>query len=64
MTEDFASSYAQMIERGIKFVEHPRKESYGTVAVFQDIYGNRWDLIQSSIGAATGATESRASKSR
>ena len=35
-----------MKERGVNFQEEPREESYGTVAVFQDIYGNRWDLLQ------------------
>jgi hypothetical protein len=32
----------------VKFLEHPREESYGTVAVFEDLYGNKWDLIQSA----------------
>jgi len=35
-----------MNERGVNFQEVPREESYGTVAVFEDIYGNRWDLLQ------------------
>ena len=35
-----------MRERGVRFVEEPRHESYGTVAVFVDLYGNRWDLLE------------------
>jgi hypothetical protein len=35
-----------MIARGVKFCETPRKEAYGTVAVFEDLYGNEWDLLQ------------------
>ncbi len=34
------------LARGVRFVEEPRRESYGTVAVFEDLYGNRWDLIE------------------
>jgi catechol 2,3-dioxygenase-like lactoylglutathione lyase family enzyme len=45
-TDDFARDYAAMRARGVEFVEPPRRESYGTVAVFADRYGNRWDLIQ------------------
>ena len=35
-----------MIARGVKFVREPREESYGTVVVFEDLYGNKWDLLQ------------------
>lgn len=35
-----------MRARGVRFVEAPRHEAYGTVAVFEDLYGNRWDLLQ------------------
>ena len=45
-TDDFWRDYREMIARGIKFREAPRDESYGTVAVFEDLYGNRWDLLQ------------------
>lgn len=45
-TEDFDRDHALMRERGAHFVESPRHETYGTVAVFADLYGNRWDLIQ------------------
>jgi catechol 2,3-dioxygenase-like lactoylglutathione lyase family enzyme len=46
-TDDFARDHARMIAAGVRFVRPPRQESYGTVAVFEDLYGNRWDLIQS-----------------
>jgi catechol 2,3-dioxygenase-like lactoylglutathione lyase family enzyme len=45
-TDDFWRDYREMIARGVKFCEAPRDESYGTVAVFEDLYGNRWDLLQ------------------
>jgi len=45
-TDDFARDYAAYTARGVRFVEAPRQEAYGTVAVFEDLYGNRWDLIQ------------------
>jgi len=45
-TDDFARDYQRMRERGVTFLEPPRVESYGTVAVFTDICGNRWDLLQ------------------
>jgi len=45
-TDDFWRDFQTMREKGVRFCEEPRKESYGTVAVFQDLYGNRWDLLQ------------------
>jgi catechol 2,3-dioxygenase-like lactoylglutathione lyase family enzyme len=45
-TDDFAESQARMTKRGVRFLETPRKEIYGQVAVFEDLYGNRWDLIE------------------
>lgn len=45
-TDDFAGDHARMLERGVHFCEQPRHEEYGTVAVFEDLYGNRWDLIE------------------
>ena len=45
-TDNFWRDYHVMKERGVNFQEVPREESYGTVAVFKDIYGNRWDLLQ------------------
>ena len=46
-TDDFERDFEAMQARGVRFVEEPRYEAYGTVAVFVDLYGNRWDLIQS-----------------
>jgi len=45
-TDDFQRDYDAMKQRGVKFLETPLEESYGAVAVFEDIYGNRWDLLQ------------------
>jgi len=47
-TDDFWRDYNEMISRGVRFVREPKKEAYGTVAVFEDLYGNLWDLIQKS----------------
>ena len=44
-TSDFPGDYRGMKERGVRFVEGPRTEPYGMVAVFEDLYGNRWDLV-------------------
>ena len=46
-TDDFERDHQAYKARGIRFVEEPRAEEYGTVAVFEDLYGNRWDLIGS-----------------
>lgn len=45
-TDDFWRDHAAYTSRGVEFVEAPREESYATVVVFKDRYGNRWDLIQ------------------
>lgn len=45
-TDDFWRDYDEMRNRGIHFTETPRQEPYGTVAVFIDLYGNRWDLLE------------------
>ncbi|MCT4565253.1 MAG: VOC family protein [Maledivibacter sp.] len=45
-SDDFWRDYNDMIEKGIEFVREPKKESYGMVAVFKDLYGNLWDLLQ------------------
>ncbi|MER9344469.1 VOC family protein [Mesorhizobium sp. M0601] len=45
-TDDFARDHALMLEKGVEFREAPRHETYGTVAVFADLYGNLWDLIE------------------
>lgn len=47
-TGDFRRDHLAMLSRGVRFTEEPREEEYGTVAVFQDLYGNRWDLLQLS----------------
>ena len=47
-TQDFAADHARLLAKGVHFEEKPRQEPYGTVAIFQDRFGNRWDLIQYS----------------
>jgi catechol 2,3-dioxygenase-like lactoylglutathione lyase family enzyme len=47
-TDDFWRDYNEMIERGVNFVREPKTEAYGIVAVFEDLYGNLWDLLQLS----------------
>jgi catechol 2,3-dioxygenase-like lactoylglutathione lyase family enzyme len=44
-TDDFAGDYQRMRAAGVQFVEEPRREAYGHVVVFEDLYGNRWDLL-------------------
>jgi catechol 2,3-dioxygenase-like lactoylglutathione lyase family enzyme len=53
-TDDFQRDYAAYKQRGVAFVEGPREEPYGTVAVFSDLYGNRWDLIGPKAGKSSG----------
>ena len=45
-TDDFWRDYRFMVSKGIKFVREPKEADYGMVAVFEDLYGNRWDLLQ------------------
>ena len=45
-TDDFWRDYHAMKAKNVKFKEQPREEAYGTVAVFEDLYGNKWDLLQ------------------
>ena len=45
-TDDFAGDHARLRAAGVEFLESPREEPYGIVAVFRDPYGNRWDLLQ------------------
>ena len=45
-TDNFQRDYTAMLQKGIEFVRKPVTESYGTVAVFKDLYGNLWDLIE------------------
>ena len=44
-TDDFWRDYRQMETHGVKFLQSPRQEPYGTVVVFEDLYGNKWDLL-------------------
>jgi catechol 2,3-dioxygenase-like lactoylglutathione lyase family enzyme len=50
-TDDFARDHAAMLSRGVEFLEEPRHESYGSVAVFKDLYGNTWDLIEPKLAS-------------
>lgn len=45
-TDDFWRDYREMTARNVKFIREPREEAYGTVAVFEDLYGNLWDLLE------------------
>jgi catechol 2,3-dioxygenase-like lactoylglutathione lyase family enzyme len=54
-TGSFWEDYERWRARGVRFLETPREEPYGIVAVFQDLYGNRWDLIQPRTPAGSGA---------
>lgn len=47
-TDDFSRDYAEMTRQGVTFNGAPREESYGTVVVFEDVYGNKWDLLAPS----------------
>jgi catechol 2,3-dioxygenase-like lactoylglutathione lyase family enzyme len=44
-SDDFAADFARLTAAGVRFIEGPRQEAYGSVAVFLDLYGNKWDLI-------------------
>lgn len=48
-TDDFARDHTRMRAAGVRFKEEPRREPYGTVAVFEDLYGNLWDLIEPKV---------------
>lgn len=52
-TDDFSRDAARMTAAGVHFEEAPRHESYGTVAVWRDPFGNRWDLLQPAAASAT-----------
>ena len=45
-TDDFWRDYRAMTSRGVKFLREPKDETYGIVAVFEDLYGNQWDLLE------------------
>lgn len=53
-TDDFSRDHASMLAAGVAFREAPRDEAYGTVAVFADLYGNLWDLIQPAVDRDAG----------
>jgi catechol 2,3-dioxygenase-like lactoylglutathione lyase family enzyme len=55
-TDDFWREYNAYQSRGVRFLESPREESYGTVAVFEDLYGNKWDLLQPADPATRSTT--------
>ena len=44
-TDDFRGNYEAMRGKGVKFIRKPKAEEFGTVAVFEDLYGNKWDLL-------------------
>jgi catechol 2,3-dioxygenase-like lactoylglutathione lyase family enzyme len=54
-TDDFWRDYREMTERKVKFIRPPSEESYGTVAVFEDLYGNLWDLLELKDGPSRRA---------
>ena len=45
-TDDFDRDHAELLAKGVRFVREPKRAPYGTVAVFEDLYGNLWDLVQ------------------
>ena len=45
-TDNFRADYEMMVKEGVEFIREPKVETYGTVAVFKDLYGNLWDLIE------------------
>lgn len=45
-TDDFRRDYEKLVQNGVKFIREPSEQAHGTVAVFEDLYGNLWDLIQ------------------
>ena len=47
-TDNFPRDYEAMKSKGVQFLEEPRHETYGTVAVFEDLYGNKWDLLETN----------------
>ena len=51
-TDNFWRDYRELTARGVKFCRPASEESYGTVAVFEDLYGNKWDLLQMKVRAA------------
>lgn len=62
-TDDFWRDYRRLVERGVAFVRPPLEAEYGTVAVFEDLYGNLWDLLEPSAGPASGRPAPRGDES-
>jgi len=50
-TDDFWRDYRQMLTNGVNFIREPVEQPYGTVAVFEDLYGNLWDLVEHKTGS-------------
>ena len=63
-TDDFARDYARMQAWGVKFREEPRREAYGRVVVFEDLYGNKWDLVEPAPAAAAAKENEPAAGAR
>lgn len=63
-TDDFWRDHRAFAARGVKFCEAPREESYGTVVVFEDLYGNRWDLVQRRVGKIGAESPSHSAEAR
>ena len=55
-TDDFWRDYESYRARGVVFVRDPKEEPYGTVAVFKDLYGNLWDLVQPTVTVTVNVT--------
>ena len=58
-SDDFSRDHAAMLARGVRFLEEPRHEPYGRVAVFEDLHGNRWDLLGPKLYAGRSNSRSR-----
>jgi catechol 2,3-dioxygenase-like lactoylglutathione lyase family enzyme len=56
-TDDFWRDFHELSSRGVTFCESPRREDYGIVAVFEDLYGNRWDLVQPRAMSSLGRSD-------
>ncbi len=54
-TDNFEVDYQRMLQNGVRFVEQPRKEEYGQVVVFADLYGNRWDMVGARVKSPVDA---------
>jgi len=61
-TDDFARDYDAFRERGVRFVREPKQAPYGTVAVFEDLYGNLWDLVEFASARTPARSSSGASR--